>query len=161
MGEELCRDEGWNNACVYYTRKTFEAMMILCVIPRWLRPYIHWILPQCREVRRALIAARKELDPHIERHQRVKAETLARGEKSPFDDAIEWFDQGGSALPPADCQPFASQRDGQYQKVCHLVRQRYCVMQLHNATMVSSYFRWQFNCFSINCDRTILPSKTH
>lgn len=104
MGEELCRDEGWNNACAYYTRKTFEAMMILCVIPRWLRPYIHWVLPQCREVRRALIAARKELDPHIERRQRNKAEALARGEESPFDDAIEWFAQGGSALPPADCQ---------------------------------------------------------
>ncbi|KAM0499443.1 hypothetical protein ACHAP8_005599 [Fusarium lateritium] len=104
MGEELCRDEGWNNASAYYTRKTFEAMMILCVIPRWLRPYIHWILPQCREVRRALTAARKELNPHIERRERIKVEALDRGEKPPFDDAIEWFAQSGSELPPADCQ---------------------------------------------------------
>ncbi|KAL6914656.1 hypothetical protein FSST1_012416 [Fusarium sambucinum] len=104
MGEELCRDEGWNNASAYYTRKTFEAMMILCVIPRWLRPYIHWVLPQCREVRRALTAARKELNPHIERRERIKTEALARGEKPPFDDAIEWFAQSGSELPPADCQ---------------------------------------------------------
>ncbi|KAF5544619.1 ent-kaurene oxidase [Fusarium mexicanum] len=104
MGEELCHDEGWNKAQAYYTMKTFQAMMVLCMVPRWLRPYIHWILPPCWIVRRALAAARKQLAPHIARRQEIKTAALARGEKSPFDDTIEWFAQSGSQLPPADCQ---------------------------------------------------------
>ncbi|KAF5627085.1 major facilitator superfamily transporter [Fusarium sp. NRRL 52700] len=104
MGEELCHDEGWNKAQAYYTMKTFQAMMVLCMVPRWLRPYIHWILPPCWIVRRALAAARKQLAPHIARRQEIKTAALARGEKSPFDDTIEWFAQSDSQLPPADCQ---------------------------------------------------------
>ncbi|KAF5684805.1 ent-kaurene oxidase [Fusarium circinatum] len=104
MGEELCHDEGWNKAQAHYTMKTFQAMMVLCMFPRWLRPYIHWILPPCWIVRRALAAARKQLAPHIARRQEIKTAALARGEKSPFDDTIEWFAQSGSQLPPADCQ---------------------------------------------------------
>ncbi|KAF5250705.1 hypothetical protein FANTH_4148 [Fusarium anthophilum] len=104
MGEELCHDEGWNKAQAYYTMKTFQAMMVLCMVPRWLGPYIHWILPPCWIVRKSLAAARKQLAPHIKRRQEIKTAAIARGEKSPFDDTIEWFAQSGSQLPPADCQ---------------------------------------------------------
>lgn len=104
MGEELCHDEGWNKAQAHYTMKTFQAMMVLCMVPRWLRPYIHWILPPCWIVRRSLAAARKQLAPHIARRQEIKAAALVRGEESPFDDTIEWFAQSGSQVPPADCQ---------------------------------------------------------
>lgn len=104
MGEELCRDEEWNRASSYYALKTFEATLVLSEQPRWLRPYIHWFLPCCQEVRRALSSARKHLAPHIARREEFKAAALARGEKSPFNDSIEWFAQLGSRREPADCQ---------------------------------------------------------
>ncbi|KAM0543466.1 hypothetical protein ACHAPJ_012264 [Fusarium lateritium] len=104
MGEELCRDDEWNKASEYYALKAFQAGHVLDQIPRWLRPYIHWFLPCCQEVRRALSVARKQLAPHIVQREEIKAEALARGEKSPFDDGIEWFAQMGSTRPAADCQ---------------------------------------------------------
>ncbi|KAG5757035.1 hypothetical protein H9Q72_014432 [Fusarium xylarioides] len=104
MGEELCRDDEWNKASEYYALKAFQAGHVLDEIPRWLRPYIHWFLPCCQEVRRALSFARKQLAPHIERREKIKAAALARGEKSPFDDGIEWFAQAGSTRQPADVQ---------------------------------------------------------
>ncbi|KAM0211496.1 hypothetical protein ACHAQD_010289 [Fusarium lateritium] len=104
MGEEPCRDREWNKASAYYTLKAFEAGSILSEWPRWLRPYIHWFMPCCWEVRRASTAARKHLAPHIQKREQVKIAAFARGEKSPFDDSIEWFAQLGSNRQPAACQ---------------------------------------------------------
>lgn len=104
MGEELCRDDEWNKASAYYVLKAFEAVGILNEKPRWLRPYIHWLLSSCQEARKALSAAQKYLAPHIARREEIKAAQLARGEKSPFDDSIEWFSQLGSRRQPADVQ---------------------------------------------------------
>ncbi|KAK7403076.1 hypothetical protein QQX98_011187 [Neonectria punicea] len=44
-------------------------------------------------LRRKLNETRRVLRPHIERRNQLKAETLARGEPSPFDDSIEWFEE--------------------------------------------------------------------
>lgn len=104
MGEELCRDEQWNKASANYTLKLFAAADVLREYPRWTRPFVHWFLPCCWEVRKALQATREHLQPHVERREKIKAEALARGQQSPFDDSIEWFAQAGSKRPPADCQ---------------------------------------------------------
>lgn len=104
MGTELCRDDEWNKASANYALKVFSATDVLREYPRWMRPVVHWFLPCCQEVRQALATAREYLKPHIERREKIKAEALARGEKSPFDDSIEWFAQAGSDREPADCQ---------------------------------------------------------
>ncbi|KAI9155751.1 Cytochrome P467 monooxygenase [Paramyrothecium foliicola] len=108
MGEKLCRDENWNKASSEYTLNVFKAVAVLGEWPRWLRPWVHWFLPSCQKVRSSLTLARKYLEPHIEQREKVKAEALARGDKAPFDDSIEWFRQLGSKRPAADLQIFLS-----------------------------------------------------
>lgn len=104
MGESLCRDQEWLKASTHYTSVAFSAAEILREYPRWIRPIVHWILPSCWEVRRALDQARKCLKPHIKRRNSIKAKALARGEKSPFDDSIEWLEQAGSTADETTAQ---------------------------------------------------------
>lgn len=104
MGKELCRDDVWNAASAEYTRQVFSAAYVLSEKPKWLRPYIHWFMPICSEVRRAKAAAETALAPHIERREKEKVAALARGEKYARDDSIEWFAQEGSKNSPASDQ---------------------------------------------------------
>ncbi|EXA34121.1 hypothetical protein NW756_008529 [Fusarium oxysporum] len=101
MGEELCRDEEWNRTSSEYTLLAFGYGGLLRSYPRWLRPYIHWFLPQCWEVRAKLNEARQCLKPHIERRKVIKQKALAEGKPSPFDDSIEWFEKEYEKHDPA------------------------------------------------------------
>lgn len=101
MGEELCRDEEWNRTSSEYTLLAFGYGGLLRSYPRWLRPYIHWFLPQCWEVRAKLNEARQCLQPHIERRKGIKQKALAEGKPSPFDDSIEWFEKEYEKHDPA------------------------------------------------------------
>ena len=46
-------------------------------------------------------ATQAALEPHLQRREKIKAAALARGESSPFNDSIEWYEQEGSTLNPA------------------------------------------------------------
>ncbi|KAF4943605.1 hypothetical protein FGADI_13296 [Fusarium gaditjirri] len=101
MGEELCRDEEWTRASSEYTLMAFGYGHILRKYPRWLRPYIHWFLPQCWAIRAKLNEARQCLKPHIERRNAIKQKALAEGKPCPFDDSIEWFEREYEKHDPA------------------------------------------------------------
>ncbi|KAF6843909.1 trichothecene c-8 hydroxylase [Colletotrichum musicola] len=104
MGAELCRDKNWVKASADYTAAAFSIGWELSHWPRWSRPYVHWFLPGCWEVRRLLTEARRVLKPHLDRRDARKAEALARGEKGViFDDSIEWIEdvKGGRYFDPA------------------------------------------------------------
>ncbi|KAF5630083.1 ent-kaurene oxidase [Fusarium sp. NRRL 52700] len=101
MGTELCRDEEWNRTSSEYTMMTFGFANHLREYPRWLRPYIHWFLPQCWAIRAKLNEARQCLKPHIERRNAIKQKALAEGKPSPFDDSLEWFEKEYEKHDPA------------------------------------------------------------
>ncbi|KLO96693.1 Uncharacterized protein LW93_10073 [Fusarium fujikuroi] len=101
MGEELCRDEEWNRTSSEYTLLAFGYGGHLREYPRWLRPYIHWFLPQCWAIRAKLNEARACLKPHIERRNAIKQKALAEGEPCPFDDSLEWFEREYEKHDPA------------------------------------------------------------
>ncbi|UZP40375.1 hypothetical protein NXS19_008191 [Fusarium pseudograminearum] len=104
MGKELCRDEGWTKASSDYTMVAFGSLALVREYPRWLRPYIHWFLPCCKEARRKLNEARECLQPHLDRRAVIKQQALAQGQPYPFDDAIEWFNKEYDAHDPATQQ---------------------------------------------------------
>ncbi|VZI11752.1 unnamed protein product [Fusarium fujikuroi] len=101
MGKELCRDEEWNRTSSEYTLLAFGYGGHLREYPRWLRPYIHWFLPQCWAIRAKLNEARACLKPHIERRNAIKQKALAEGEPYPFDDSLEWFEREYEKHDPA------------------------------------------------------------
>ncbi|POS69004.1 cytochrome P450 [Diaporthe helianthi] len=94
MGEDLCRDEEWIKATTEYTVASFTTGDKLRVWPRLLRPLVHWFIPDVKDVRNKLDAARRAIRPLLERRKAEKAEALARGETPPVhDDSLEWFEQ--------------------------------------------------------------------
>ncbi|KAI1014580.1 hypothetical protein LB504_012224 [Fusarium proliferatum] len=101
MGEELCRDQEWNRTSSEYTLLAFGYGGHLREYPRWLRPYIHWFLPQCWAIRAKLNEARACLKPHIERRNAIKRKALAEGKPCPFDDSLEWFEREYEKHDPA------------------------------------------------------------
>ncbi|KPA37971.1 ent-kaurene oxidase [Fusarium langsethiae] len=101
MGEELCRDKEWTRASSEYTMLAFTLTGYVRRWPRWTRPYIHWFLPACWELRKKLNEARQCLKPHLERRNAVKQKALAQGKPCPFDDSIEWFTKEYDKHDPA------------------------------------------------------------
>lgn len=101
MGEELCRDEEWTRVSSEYTLMSFGNLHALRIYPRWLRPYIHWFLPQCWAIRAKLNEARQCLKPHIDRRNAIKQKALAEGKPCPFDDSLEWFEREYEKHDPA------------------------------------------------------------
>lgn len=106
MGEEMCRDEEWIKASSEYTTAAFGHGDKLRAWPRSLRPLVHWFMPEAREVREKLNAARRAIKPLIEKREARKAEAVARGEKPPvYNDSLEWFEQEyTTAYDPAVAQ---------------------------------------------------------
>ncbi|XEV04478.1 hypothetical protein FSHL1_009765 [Fusarium sambucinum] len=104
MGKELCRDEGWTKTSSDYTLVAFGSLALVRKYPRWLRPYIHWFLPCCKEARKKLKEARECLQPHLDRRAVIKQQALAQGQPCPFNDAIEWFTKEYDAHDPATQQ---------------------------------------------------------
>ncbi|KAG5811658.1 hypothetical protein H9Q74_004536 [Fusarium xylarioides] len=84
MGEELCRDKEWNKVSSEYTLMVFGYSGALREYPRWIRPYIHWFLPQCWAIRAKLNEARQCLKLHIERRNAIKRQALAEGKLCAF-----------------------------------------------------------------------------
>ncbi|KAM0337830.1 hypothetical protein ACHAPU_011499 [Fusarium lateritium] len=93
MGKELCRDKYWTKASSDYTMLAFALIGEVRKWPRWLRPYVHWFLPSCWQLRKRLNEARNCLKPHIERRDVIKQKALEEGKPCPFDDSIEWFEK--------------------------------------------------------------------
>lgn len=94
VGEEMCHNEDWIKASSEYTTAAFTHGDKLRAWPRSLRPLVHWFMPEAKEVRDKLKAARQAIKPLIEQRQARKAEAVARGESQPvYNDSLEWFEQ--------------------------------------------------------------------
>ncbi|KAI8314173.1 Cytochrome P450 monooxygenase eqxH [Colletotrichum sp. SAR11_240] len=92
MGEELCRNEEWTKASGDYTITAFKATDEVRAWPRLLRPIVHWAMPVCQDLRQQLVKANNALEPHIKKRNAIKAAALAKGQPSPFDDLVEWWE---------------------------------------------------------------------
>ncbi|KAM4054538.1 cytochrome p450 [Hirsutella rhossiliensis] len=105
MGEDLCKNQEWVKVSGDYTLQAFQLGGKLLSWPRQLRPLVHWLMPECWELRARLQKARRVLAPYLEARNALKKEALKSGMAARFDDAIEWFEKeytGGH--DPATCQ---------------------------------------------------------
>lgn len=83
MGEELCRNEVWLKVACTYTSMAFGCAQSLRPWPEFIRPYVHWFLPDCRKLRASVRDARRVLEPEIER-TKAGYQASARAEKNIF-----------------------------------------------------------------------------
>jgi cytochrome P450 len=100
LGEELCRNEDWLRVTRDYTTDGFMAAEELRMCPAAARPIVHWFLPRCRRLRAQVRAARRIMEPVLEKRRQLRRRLQAEGKQiSAIDDAIEWFDRAAKGRP--------------------------------------------------------------
>ncbi|GAP90671.1 putative trichothecene C-8 hydroxylase [Rosellinia necatrix] len=98
LGEELCRDERWLHVTVRYTEVAFQAAQYLRIFPYFIRPVLHWFLPQCRQARSLVRSAREIIHPALEQ-RRIMKMLQGPGKEIKFNDGFEWFEQAAKGKP--------------------------------------------------------------
>lgn len=93
LPEPLCHDEEWLKIAVDYTVDFFTAAFVLRMFPAFMRPLVHWFLPQTRKIRKEVETATKLIEPELARRRKLKAEALREGRtyQAPVD-ALTWLD---------------------------------------------------------------------
>lgn len=97
VGEELSRDETWQQVSTNYGMTVFLAARALRQWPRWLRPLVQWFLPACKSCRAEVKRAREVLEKTL-------AKRAADGKE--HDDSITWFSEiaAGKSYDPVAAQ---------------------------------------------------------
>lgn len=97
VGEELSRDETWQQVSTNYGMTVFLAARALRPWPRWLRPIVQWFLPACKSCRAEVKRAREVLHKSLAKRA---------AEDKEYDDSISWFSEiaAGQRYDPVAAQ---------------------------------------------------------
>lgn len=89
LGPELGRNAALLDIITQYSNKTTTAARVLKRWPRSLVPYVHWFLPEMKELRNILEEANRIISPILQKRREQKA---ANGNVK-FQDALGWFEE--------------------------------------------------------------------
>ncbi|KAE8150967.1 cytochrome P450 [Aspergillus avenaceus] len=98
VGPDLARNPVWQDLIVTYTVNYFNGVRALRSWPSFLRPLVHWFLPECRKCREQVRLGQRLMEPILEQRKHAKAEGRT------FHDSIEWFDEAATQFDPAAAQ---------------------------------------------------------
>ncbi|KAL2009416.1 hypothetical protein VTN00DRAFT_5223 [Thermoascus crustaceus] len=101
VGPELARNPEWQDLLITYTINMFQSVRVLRSWSDFLRPLVHWFLPECRKCRQQARLVRSMLKPLFERRARAKA-AAAGGQKTSSKDSentIDWIEQATARRP--------------------------------------------------------------
>ncbi|KAE8376785.1 cytochrome P450 [Aspergillus bertholletiae] len=98
VGPELASDPEWQNIIVTYTTHYFNSVRVLREWPRFIRPFVHWFLPECKVAREQVRLARRLMAPVLEQRRAAKEAAEAENRRCEFNDAIEWIDEAARGL---------------------------------------------------------------
>lgn len=94
LGPELCRNEAWLRISREYTVTIFEAATELRLWPKITRPFVHWFLRRCRNLRAQVAEATQIIESTIAARRKLQQQCESEGRPSPeYNDAIDWFEQ--------------------------------------------------------------------
>lgn len=88
LGEKFMNDAEWQRVSVAYAVDASKAANVLREWDPLLRPVVHWFLPECRQIRRQIAAARRLIEPEVSRRL---GDMLHHGGTKKVLDSIEWF----------------------------------------------------------------------
>lgn len=91
VGKELCRNPIWLDIITNITVHIFRAIESLRLWPKFLLPFVVWVLPSCRNVREQLQKARATLIPFIEQRRKMGSQDAST--------AIEWIEECSNGIP--------------------------------------------------------------
>ncbi|KAA8641302.1 uncharacterized protein ATNIH1004_002042 [Aspergillus tanneri] len=106
VGPELSRNPEWQDIIVNYTLTFFYSVRALRHWPGFLRPVIHWVVPECRRARYQVRRAHDILTPVLESRAAMKQAANAENCSLKFDDSIEWMEEvaRGRSFDPVAAQ---------------------------------------------------------
>ncbi|KAL4751799.1 hypothetical protein BDW72DRAFT_202855 [Aspergillus terricola var. indicus] len=96
VGPQLARDAKWQELIITSTMNTFMGVRSLRAWPAFLRPAVHWFLPELRKCRQQMRLARLMLQPIFDGRAREQARSH-KTEK--FNDTIEWLEETAAGRP--------------------------------------------------------------
>lgn len=89
LGPELFKNPDWLRITVEYTAKATAGARVLRRWPRFLIYYIHWFLPEIRELKCMVQEARNIIRPILQRRR----DEMAAGKKvTSYRDALGWYE---------------------------------------------------------------------
>lgn len=93
MGRESCYDREWIKIVVDFTVNIMLAAMTLYTYPRWMRPLVNYLIPECRALRAQERRARQIIDEKLaaRRHLREKEADLCSSSEAQPSNALDWF----------------------------------------------------------------------
>jgi hypothetical protein len=92
LGLPLCRDDRWLRIAQGYTADAFASARALRQVPGLIRPFVHWFLAPCIELRRDYREAHDLITPEVQWRKTRARELLESGGKLPrTEDAIGWM----------------------------------------------------------------------
>lgn len=99
VGPELARDRKWQELILTSTMNTFMGVRSLRAWPAFLRPLVHWFLPELRNCRRQLRLARLILQPIFDRRGYGQSHSTQPDKRENFEDTIQWLEEIAAGRP--------------------------------------------------------------
>lgn len=106
VGPGLSRNKAWLSVAVAYPENVFKTVILMRVIPAWLKPLASWFIPYTWSVSRNLREALRLLVPMINERRRLEAAEGPAYEKP--NDLLQWM------MEEAWCE-----RDARAEKLVH------------------------------------------
>ncbi|UPK97445.1 hypothetical protein LCI18_008380 [Fusarium solani-melongenae] len=93
LGKELCHNDRWLEIAKTYTARFFMAATQLRLYPPVVRPFVHWWIPECKELRMYFSMAHQVLNPVLKHRRQLRQMAIAVGDPIlKFNDAIDWVE---------------------------------------------------------------------
>ncbi|KAJ5375854.1 Cytochrome P450 [Penicillium concentricum] len=99
VGPELARDPKWQELILTSTINTFMGVRALRAWPAFLRPLVHWFLPELRKCRQQIRLARVMLQPIFDRRVYGQSESSEGDKSEKFEDTIQWLEEIAAGRP--------------------------------------------------------------
>ncbi|KAI8154212.1 Cytochrome P450 monooygenase 1 [Colletotrichum sp. SAR 10_70] len=94
VGPELCANQEWLDVSVNYTIHAMVAAEALAKWPSFLRPFVHWVLPEVRNMKAEASRARQIIQPVFAKRREENRIAREAGERtSKVADTIGWLDE--------------------------------------------------------------------
>ncbi|PQE23863.1 Cytochrome P450 protein [Rutstroemia sp. NJR-2017a BBW] len=102
VGPDLSTNPEWQDLVISHTLRLFAAVKALRGWPAFIRPVVHWFLPEFRACRQQVRQAKSMLRPILDSRAQMKSTE----EPPKFDDTIEWIEEEAAERPidPAEVQ---------------------------------------------------------
>ncbi|OJJ45420.1 hypothetical protein ASPZODRAFT_99457 [Penicilliopsis zonata CBS 506.65] len=100
LGTRICRNKDWLNVSVNYTIDSFNAVRVLRLWPPFLRPIVHWFLPEVQKLRDHLRVARHIVQDEVEQRKLIREGKIPEPEPPrTHPDVLDWFRETAAGRP--------------------------------------------------------------